>query len=601
MDVISLEENLPMRKNNTLLAAAIAATFVVSMNASYAGLANYPLCSGPQTDIANNLCSQLYVDPNIGNVVPISDNDQGVIYGTHLFGDTGNNITLPSVAGGGYAAAKWIIEGTPKGRMQLMATIEGAEFKIDSATDTSMYPKLLFNSTSGTVDPTGQGTYSKTCSSNQCTWRFGDLANTSLVDKDEFYIVYQITKAGSTLATEGGQVKMMVKIGTVTDPTIIAAEETIAIATSKEPFKVNFQSTNNNYIKVSVAADNKAFLTQVPTSLGQDADKDFINTKEVIFGYMSVTPAEDLVKADDGYTLWKLGDPNTTNEALKVESGTTLTINEVGQFNASMTGSNGGSVYLYTAAGRIAATTVNGTDAIWTLSDGNINNIFKGIGISSQNSKYEGRCTATPMEYVDEACVPIIIQADGTNQINVPPEDGPKAELNLSYLSSNSMKDIKYPSADAAEQRLAKYSQDGISCWVFNVPFVGAIDQFNLRIINDSSTTSLNTDGTLSTDCVQGTLYGPDGTEIGKEALGCPPAGGALYIGTEEMKAKYSGFPSTTGRGSMFITSTLQKMEVLAMTRFRDPPCYDNKCGGKSPLTNISTGSHGVACAPNYR
>ena len=577
-----------MRKNNTLLAAAIAATFVVSMNAAYAGLANYPVCSGSDTDIATSECNMQYTaNATVGTVVPICDSAQGVMYGTHLFGDSSSGVALPSSASNGYAAAVWYIKGTPKDRMQLTATIQGAEFDFGGASKTSTvtsdYPKLVFDS-SVTTSPFSQGTHTKSCTTTECKWRFGN-ESTTLADGDKFYIIYKITNASTTLGTAGGQVTMAVKIGTINQEDIIGSEETITVATSKEPLKINFQSTNNPYIKVSVAAENKGFITQIASG---SEDLELIAPDKAIFGYVYAEKAE-CVKLVDGYTDWNFNDVD--------DDATTLTINEEGQFNASLTDSSG-RVYLDTTAGEIAADSVTTTDAVWNLGGIQLQNIFDSL-ISSTTSSNCPNYTSTTT-----ACVPIVIQADGTNQINIPAEEGPKAQLNLSYSTTTANKtDIKYPSDDAAEQRLAKYIQDGISCWVFNVPFGGAVDEFNMRVINDSSTTPVNLDGTPNTDCVQGTLYGPDGTEIGKESLGCPPAGGTLYIGNTQLREIYSGYPSTTGRGTMFITSTLQKMEVLAMLRRKSPPCFGDKvcAGNNNPLTNLSTGTHGVACAPNYR
>jgi hypothetical protein len=595
MDVISLEENLPMRTNNTLLATAIAATFVVSMNAAYAGLANYPVCSGSDTDIATSACNMPHVDAvtEVGTVAPICDPSQGIMYGTHLFGDSSSSVALPSTTttGTAYAAAVWRIKGTPKDRMQLTATLQGAEFDFSSSTGARTstaptdYPKLVFYSSTAPQPTLLTVNATKTCNATECKWRFGNDGTTTLVDGDKFFIIYRITNANTTLGTEGGEVTMAVKIGTTSQSDIIGAEETITVATGKEPFQISFQSTNNPYIKVAVAAENKGFITQTPSGT---PDNELLGPDKAIFGYMYADTTE-CVKSADGYTDWDFTDIDG--------DATTLTINEEGQFNASLSDSNG-RVYLNTNSGEIEAESVTTTDAVWNLTGTELQNIF----LSTSGTTDRGNCAN-----FTSPCVPVIIQADGTNQINVPAEEGPKAQLSVAYVTPTNKQNIKYPSDDAAEQRLAKYIQDGISCWVFNVPFGGAVDEFNMRVINDSSTTPVNLDGTPNTDCVQGTLYGPDSTEIGKESLGCPPAGGTLYIGNNQLKEIYSGYPQTTGRGTMFITSTLQKMEVLAMLRRKAPPCFNpslptGQCASNTnPLTNLSTGAHGVACAPNYR
>jgi hypothetical protein len=576
MDVISLEENLPMRKNNVLLATAIAATLVVSMNASYAGLANYPECASCATAVTEAIGTATY------SLVPIPDKAKGVIYGTHLFGSNSDTLILPK-ENGIYADARWTIEGTPTGKIQLMATLQGASFSgnpilaYKGAPDPTLLPAPDIMTTDCTPATTP----------TQCTWRFGN-ATTSLSNGDSFNILYKLTKAATTLGTDGGEVKMTVKLGTVTAPNVMG-EQTITVATGKDPFTVQFSGTDNTYIKVAVAEENKAFVTQMPTAVGTDPE--YLGANEVVFGYMYIQP-EKYVKIDDGYSEWMLGGNalagyNKDNAIL-----TTLTISENGQFAAS-TGSNG-SVYLRAQGQNIAAKSITDTDAVWQLTDTDLGNMVKGATDST------GKCNTT----TNVNCIPLVIKVNGTTPINIPPENGPKVQFNLDYASATSKKGLLYPVKDAPEVLLTRYIQDGVSCWVFNVPFPAAMDELNLRIINDSTITP------VGTDCVWGTLYKKEGGEpLGnKVPLGCPTKEGTLYIGFNKLWGPEGLFPTVTGggRGQMLITSTLAKMEVLALLRLKSPPCFGNVPGGCStpntnPLTNLSTGAHGVACAPNYR
>jgi hypothetical protein len=198
---------------------------------------------------------------------------------------------------------------------------------------------------------------------------------------------------------------------------------------------------------------------------------------------------------------------------------------------------------------------------------------------------------------VNEHCIPLYVKTDGNTAINIPPEDGPKVQFSLDYATSK--KGLKYPADTDPAVMLTRYIQDGVSCWVFNVPFPDAIDELNLRIINDSTLAP------VGPDCVWGTLYGKDGKPIGKKtSLGCPTKEGTLYLNSDKLKALFT--TTGGGRGSLFLTSTLAKMEVMALLRLKSPPCFGNVPGGCStpntnPLTNLSTGAHGVACAPNYR
>jgi hypothetical protein len=581
MDVISLEENLPMRKNNVLLATAIAATLVASMNASYAGLANHPECASCTAAVTTTINVATY------SLVPIVDQAKGVIYGTHLFGSNSDTLILPKESGV-YADAKWTIEGTPTGKIQLVATLQGASF--------SGNPILAYN---GLVDPTllpAPDAMTTDCTPattpTQCTWRFGNTV-TPLSNGESFNILYKLTKAATTLGTDGGEVKMTVKLGTVTAPNVMG-EQTITVATGKDPFTVQFSGTDNTYIKVAVAEENKAFVTQMPTAVGTDPE--YLGANEVVFGYMYIQP-EKYVKSDNGYTDWMLGNISVTTggdpafgAGYNKETAilTTLTVSENGQFAAS-TGSNG-SVYLRAAGQNIAAKSITDTNAVWELTDTDLSNMV------NKATDTTGGCKS------GEYCIPLVIKANGTTPINIPPENGPKVEFNLDYASATSKKSLLYPAEDAPEVLLTRYIQDGVSCWVFNVPFPEAIDELNLRIINDSTITP------VGTDCVWGTLYKKEGKEpLGnKVPFGCPTKEGTLYIGSNKLWGEL--FPTVTGgsRGSMLITSTLAKMEVLALLRLKSPPCFGNVPGGCStpntnPLTNLSTGAHGVACAPNYR
>jgi hypothetical protein len=595
MDAISLEENLSMRKNNALLAAAISATFVVSMNASYAGLTNYS--NDAVTDATVSVTFATGVNDTNGNattssvtqsLVPVEDQEQGVIYATHLFGDTSSSVILPSGTSE-YAAVVWDIDGTISGRLQIIASLDsssGAKF--------SGNPLLYYNNGTDTFIPGTIGSPVDPCDgTSTCKWRFGsDDPLTTVSDGSQFYILYKI-KSATSLGTHGNEVEMKVDLGTVLTPEI--STETITVATGKDPFSVHFEGTDNAFIKVSVASDNTGFISQLPTSLG--TDNEYIGVSDVLFGYMKIT-VEDSVKASNGYTDWNLGDTTNTEFDAGYDATnavlTTLTINEEGQFAAS-TGSNG-SVYLYINNAAISAISVTDTEAIWQLSNTDLNNIMTPVASL-------GDCTGDNVTG-NNRCIPIGIKVDGNTQINIPAEDPPKAQLILDYATETNKQEIKYPGDDDPEERLTIYTQDGISCWVFNVPYAGAIDFMNLRIFNDSSTTALKSDGTIETECVHGTFYDNSGAASEKVALGCPPAGGVLYFNTANMAEKFSGFPTGNGRGTMFITSTLSKMEVLAMLRYKSPPCYAGApCDQpeKSPLTNLSTGAHGVACAPDYR
>ena len=588
-----------MRKNNALLAAAISATFVVSMNASYALLDNFPICSAAPCSEAVNIDFPVVSSGGSSTALMTynlvaGDETQGIIYSTHLFGETSNTLDLPSGTDE-YAAVKWTVEGSISDALQIIATLDsGAKFAGE--------PILIYDGADTNINSKAIKPNDPCDGKSTCKWRFGDK-DTTKVENEDFYILYKI-KSAASLGTNGNEVKMKVDFGTVVIPEI--SIETITVATGKDPFSIHFEGTNNPFIKVSVASDNTGFITQKPTDLG--GDPEWLGSGDVLFGYMNVT-VNDGVKASNGYTDWNLGYEPSAN--LEFDVGydattgvlTTLTINEEGQFAAS-TGSNG-DVYLYINKTAVPAISVTDSEAIWQLSNTDLNYIMnRGVGDTAV-AKCPADISSTGSRIDNNLCIPIGVKVDGTTQINIP-ENPPKAQLVLDYRMETNQHDIKYPGDDDPEEHLTIYRQDGISCWVFNVPYAGAIDYMNLRIFNDSSTTPVRSDGTLETECVHGTFYDVDGNPSAKVALGCPPAGGVLYFNTDDMAAKFgSDFPTGNGRGTLFITSTLSKMELLAMLRYKSPPCYHgapcDKVPEKSPLTNLSIGAHGVACAPNYR
>ena len=141
------------------------------------------------------------------------------------------------------------------------------------------------------------------------------------------------------LKDDGAQVKLTVKLGTVLSDEIMG-KKTITVATGKKPIDVLFEDTGNTYIKVAVATESKGFQSNKPATA--DPDKEFLNTSEVVFGYVTVlnTPG---VKADDGYTNWDLGgtNPAFALNTPTVKTNAVLTIKEGGQFAASITGGKG--------------------------------------------------------------------------------------------------------------------------------------------------------------------------------------------------------------------------------------------------------------------
>lgn len=562
-----------MRKDNVLLAAAIAATLVVPMSAAYAGLANYGGGCG-----STGICTINFTDgagagtvtataTNSFSIISTIDADQGIMYGTHLFGASGNNVVLPATTN--YAAAEWTVEGTPGGEIQVTAEVDGASFvekelylsyKVAPANpNPGLTIKGEINSNAGDCNSTR----------TKCTWLLSGATDT-LHNDDKLYVVYKLNKAADRLKEDNGQVKMTVKLGTATNEDIMGKEE-IVIATGTDPLTVTLEETFNTNIKIATAEGSKGFISTATTT-----PLELFNSDEVIFGYLTVKQDNGAV-ADDGYTPWALGDAISANTIFKAAHSATdgvntmLTIKEGGQFAASLKGSKG-SVNLRDDQGNLIAEakSVTENEAIWELTDENLNAIATGNRMS------------------------ISVKVDGETMVNVPEEDFPKAQLTLSYAATNSMKDIKYPPGDDEGVLLTKYRLDGTVCWVYNVAFPAATDEINIRITNDSTVEG----------CVKGSLFGTDGTEIGTGAveLGCVQGGATLYIGSAKIAELFNLPSDKQGRGVMLVTSTLPRMEMLSMLRAKSPVCYGAACSppnNYNPLTNISVGAHGVACVSN--
>ncbi len=570
-----------MRKNNVLLAAAIAATLVVPMSAAYAGFDNYMGCPTGSGTSSTSCIVTLGVSGTVTpaashSVIPMNSSaDGGVKYGTHLFGATGNSVVLPSKQSE-YAVAEWTVEGTPGGEIQVTAELEGASFNGTTTAPEVMLEykggsSLVINGNGTTAQPSNIGDCNNTIT--KCTWLLKSAVTAGVLtlnDQDKLYVIYKLTKAGDKLKEVGGQINMIGKLGTAINEDIMG-KKTIVVATGTDPLKeVTLAETLNTQIKIATAEGSTGFI-----STGTTTSDEYLGASEVIFGYLTIKNNLEAV-ADDGYTPWQLGGTGfTAGHNATTGVNTMLTVKAGGQFAASLTGSKG-LVYLRTlgATGNMIpggeAKSVTETEATWELTDDALQAI-------------------TTAEKVG-----LVIKADGATMINVPEEDFPTAELTLSYAATNSMKDIKYPGGDSDGVVLTKYRQDGTICWVYNVAFPAATDEINVRITNDSTTEG----------CVKGSLFEKDGTPVGTGAveLGCVQGGATLYIGSAKIADLFNLPPDKGGRGIMLVTSTLPKMEMLSMLRAKSPVCYGPACSppnNYNPLTNMSVGAHGVACIPN--
>lgn len=198
----------------------------------------------------------------------------------------------------------------------------------------------------------------------------------------------------------------------------------------------------------------------------------------------------------------------------------------------------------------IAATSVSGTTASWTLTAAQLTgNLF-------------GK-TAN-----------ICVSVDGKTAINET-DDAPKAKLVLNYQHHTG---IPY------EDSLRHIKKNGTICTLYNVTDIQTVayDNTNIRIISRSTasgklTASLRDEANnvVFTDISLGTIN-PNQT-ITLDSAGL------------EAKAKQQGHSGKWGRGVLTISSDLIKMEVFGLLRNTNP-------AGNAPLLNMSLGASGNGC-----
>jgi hypothetical protein len=547
-----------MRKKNTILAVAITAT-LSAMNLASAGTFKnvtndtcYKTIIGDGVTQAATACATLPTLTNTSqgsglptSFVPTASADSPVIYGTHLFGSGGSALILPKTD---KAIAKYTVEGEIGFDFEFKVSLSnGAQFNND--------PTLTLDSAQGgitglTVPKEGTGNCN---GKTYCTWSIG-LNSGKLLNSEAFYVAYQMKNAHA-LATIGETIDLTARLGSAFT---VIDEQTVSVAASANPLDVKLAGATDGQIRVSVTSGNTEFNSK-------GVAEDLLNQSSVIIGSLTIMN-QPYVFGDTGLNEWALGD--TTQGVFKAGTATgghntKLTITN-GQFAASVTPPEGetstGKVYLRDSAGSevAAAQTVTATEATFELTDGQLALI---TASDSGNGK-----------------VDIVLQADGETAVNIE-ENPPEATFILDYQATTSLQDETYPVAE-----LRKIRQDGTSCWVYNVPPATAIDILNLRITNESSIS-----GT-----VMGTLYNMSGgdpvfTNVNLFGAGGDiPPGATKRVTQANIANDLEGGPySWTGRGSLYMTSTLPELEIMVLLRATTPG---------APLTNLSTGASGAAC-----
>jgi hypothetical protein len=500
----------------------------------------------------------------------------GIIYASELFAGSTNKDTFVvpndqtdyTTASNYRAAVQYEVKGRIDRGFELTFTLDNAKFA------SKPYPSLATNA--GNAISIDQST---ACSATGCELKSSNFkdsgkkvvfsvdASTSpyLTDGAIFGLMYNLTGAG-TLDTQGNEVKMTAKLALPfpNDGTLVESTETVTVAKSKKATSVSITpatTASEGKLRISVATNNTKFSGN---------GTGFISASQGVIGFLKLT-SETGVKNQTGYKDWAIGDTEKagwqTESSAKVVYSTLQITN--GQFAASKTGS-GGKVYINTDgtnASAIAADSVDETNAIWNLSD----TALKSLATST-----------SPAE--------IIVQADGTNQINTAAESAPTAVMTIQYVATKGK-------TVSESVELRKIPLDGSRCTVYNVPPTSAkSDILNLRITNPTSSSGTLTAYLYAGDDKAGGTLGDTIFEnedllskagIVTKVLGKLSPWETIRLGSADIEkiAKWEG------RGVMIITSTLPKLEVYTLMR----PSASTP-GIPRPLSNVSVGAAGSAC-----
>jgi hypothetical protein len=201
----------------------------------------------------------------------------------------------------------------------------------------------------------------------------------------------------------------------------------------------------------------------------------------------------------------------------------------------------------------IAATSVSGTTASWTLTAAQLkDNLF---------TKTANIC----------------VTVDGKTTINET-DDAPLAKLLLNYLHHTG---ISYSDS------LRHIKKNGTICTLYNIPDVQTVayDKINIRIINRSTASGKLTASLRDED------NNPVFTDValnGSQAIN-PNQTVTIDSAGLETLAKQKGHSGKWGRGVLTIGSDLIKMEVFGLLRNTNP-------SGNAPLLNMSIGASGNGC-----
>ncbi len=481
------------------------------------------------------------------------------------------------------AAVLFVIDGENDNDNTLAKfTLNGAKFAGDPVLSISDNDGQLIGVATDIVNGTGD-------KKSTAEFNITTSAALRLEVGDQLMLSYHLKDAA--LATAGSEVTMSVDVaGSFSDSVVIArSKDGLSDITLKPQAagKVQIDVTNENK-KFATNGEPPAYLKDIPAA-------------SICYLNLNTTSGDndEFIAQCNGYSEFLFNTKAADNSA---GCPGDLCINEAtlkitgGQFQASM-GAN--AVYINAHGDEnnlpfndpavavdiddVATSTID-TDtfeATWNFTDEQ----FGKLGA-------EAAAAASGGTVLHDNEMPIIMTVNGTLPINVI-EDPPMASLTIDFLQGNDdTHDWAMQDFGPIESECLLITRNGMVCNVFNVPAVGAQDQANIRITNESSKEAKFTM----------TLYGMDGSVLGGPTvlemdnatteLSAPFPYPNKYLQPGHTVRLSSAhveeiFGTWTGRARLEITSTLPKIEIMSLLRYANHP---------ELLTNMSLGASGASC-----
>ncbi len=355
--------------------------------------------------------------------------------------------------------------------------------------------------------------------------------NNSLSPGDKLKLKFKVGGVAGVLSVAGTPIKLDVVFATASGGTSVPDEpKSISVASSGVGAEIELKKDQTaGEVAIDVARGGTVFLGG-------------LDDTTVSLGTVNISDPTNKLKNKDGANNWGF----TASEG-------TLTIRD-GIFAASTPET----VYLdlvspkteynpptaTSSNGDIKADSVDATEATWTLTSDELNQI-----------------------YASTTAVPIIVKANGTSIIN---EEGNPPNATFT---------IKYQTDAVYSGKLRHIERNGMVCKLYNIPNPDATDAVSIRITNKTALTGL----------VLGTLTAMDGTALFTNAplIEALVPQSTVRLGVDDLVAKLpEGTTTWAGRAVLTVNSDLIDIEILALLR--------NKAGG--PLMNMSLDASGNAC-----